>query len=233
MVINDKYEFIFLHIPKTAGTSMTALLRSLEGNNTRQIAKKTKHETYGKLSNKWARRASKAAPGEYRDISNYRVIGFVRNPWERMSSLYRYLVERRPREEIDSIKDFPDFIEQAGNDTAWIHGLHSMRPQIDFFKSSDGHTLVGDFAGHFEHLEEDFLSVSKLLNLPDTSLPIRNASSNAGNDYQAQYSDRMIEIIGSLFREDIETFGYDFRKRPPSRRCSGRLHRCRQINALE
>ena len=33
MIINNKYKFIFVHVPKSAGTSISCTLHELEGNN--------------------------------------------------------------------------------------------------------------------------------------------------------------------------------------------------------
>jgi len=132
MVINDKYRFVFLHVPKTAGSSLTAALGCLPGNNRRWIAKGTKHETLGQLQANWEQRRSGLDRLFRRAVHDYFFFGSVRNPWDRMCSLYRYLREKRPRPEIANVTSFPDFLRRAEQGEEWIVHLHSMRQQIEF-----------------------------------------------------------------------------------------------------
>lgn len=217
MIVNTKYNFIFVHIPKTAGTSITSALAAVPGNNANWTAK-TKHESlsdfYGNVSKRRPifDRITTSQP------ENYFSFGFVRNPWDRMASLYRYLVEKRPRAEIDSVASFKDFLLQAASCESWIRGLHSLRPQIDYF-TLDDNIMKLDFLGHYEYLQEDFSSIVKSIGLA-IGLPERNVSSNRLGDYKIEYDDDMIEIVASLFAEEIAYFGYSFDERYPGKRCS-------------
>lgn len=202
---------------------MMQLFSTLKGNNFRRISKKSKHETLGELHGRWKTRRTLSDILQRRGVGSYFVFGFVRNPWDRMSSLHRYLLEKRPRKEFDTVGSFSDFIEQAEAGVSWVRGLHSMRPQVDFFRSLDDGRIAADFVGHFEHMNEDFLSVTESLELPPFELPHNNRSSNSQIDYRKQYSDQMAEVVAYLFREDIDAFGYVFDQSRPARRCSGRL----------
>jgi hypothetical protein len=216
MVINDAHRFIFVHVPKAAGTSIARVLCQLDGNNPDVVSPVTRHETLGQLLGRWRGTFGESQDGEHR--SAYFVFGFVRNPWERVASLYRYLVERRPRQEIATVSSFRDFIEQAGTGVPWIRGLHSMRTQVDFFRTEPGSHLRADFVGHFESLREDLSSAMTKLRIAGFEVPHENRTSNADRDYRPEFSDRTADIVASLFREDIETFGYDFDRRAPKRR---------------
>src|SRR5262245_57779433 len=111
MVINDQYRFIFVHIPKTAGTSMMAALASLPGNN-RQWLARTKHETLAEFHAGWRQRQSWWGRLRSQSPNGYRTFAFVRNPWARMSSYYRYLKEILKNENVGAIQSFGDFLEQ-------------------------------------------------------------------------------------------------------------------------
>ncbi len=202
---------------------MMQLFSTLKGNNSRWISKKSKHETLGELHCHWKTRRTLSDILQRRAVGKYFVFGFVRNPWDRISSLYRYLLEKRPLKEFETVSSFSDFIDQADAGVSWVRGLHSMRPQVDFLRSHEDGRISADFVGHFEHLDEDFLSVTELLGIAPFHLPHSNRSSNSQVDYRKQYSDRMAEVVESLFREDIDTFGYVFDQSRPARRCSGRL----------
>ena len=197
---------------------MMQLLRGLNGNSVQWVSGTTKHETLYQLFDRM--KSGQQSPDS--DVpASYFTFGFVRNPWERVSSLYRYLNEKRPRPEIASVTSVEDFIEQAGSGVPWIRGLHSMRPQIDFFRRTPTSMPEADFIGHYEHLAEDFSNVARLLGLPAVELPHLNRSSNSRADYRNSYSARSAEIVAHLFQRDIEAFGYSFDQRLPLKRCSG------------
>jgi hypothetical protein len=221
MVINTQSRFIFVHVPKTAGTSVMRQLTQLPGNEIRWLAR-TKHETLGEfLVNAEARcRGGSQSPADLRDYFRF---AFVRNPWDRMASFYRYLVERRPRPEIDTVQSFRDFLHQARDGVGWIRHLHSMRPQLDYFTSPDG-GLEMDFVGHFEHLAEDLGAVGRALEIA-IAVGHENSSSNARLDYRRSYDAAMIETVATRFQGEIDAFGYVFDRAQPGRRCSGPLAR--------
>ena len=221
MVINDKYRFVFFHVPKAAGTSVTHALLALAGNNDRLVAE-TKHETLGQLSAAWRKRRS---PSFKVNLDEYFRFGFVRNPFVRMHSFYTYLKEKRPRPEIESIPSFRHFLQQSCDPISWINGLHSMKPQLDYFTTADRSLEMG-FVGHFEYLHEDLRSIESHLGV---EIPIRhlNRSSSAETDYRESYDQETVEIVSSRFKDDLQEFGYTFESSHPTNRCSGRLCRRR------
>ncbi|WP_415408820.1 sulfotransferase family 2 domain-containing protein [Synechococcus sp. A10-1-5-9] len=220
MVINDNYKFIFVHVPKVAGSSLTHVLRSLPGDN-RFLLAKTKHETLQEFCSMHECRFSGKGKEPSKEISSYFRFGFVRNPWSRMYSLYRYLDESRPRKEIDTIKSFKNFLVLSEAGEKWINKLHSMRSQLDFFVDGNN-TINVDFLGHYEFLKEDFNYVSKLLLLPEyLSLPRKNSSSSSTANYIDFYDDEMISIVQRRFAYEIDLFGYKFNSPFPTNRFSG------------
>ena len=218
MVINDSCKFVFVHIPKAAGTSIAQALRSLPGNNVHWLAG-TKHETLHEFHVNVGARLSEEERRLGKSPIDYFSFAFVRNPWSRMSSLYRYLSEKRPRAEIDAVSSFKEFLVQARDGVEWIRGLHSMRPQVDYLCSPSGTVLI-HFVGHFEFLKDDVDAVSMRLGQP-VLLGRKNESSNSSRDYRLDYDEEMVEIVRALFREDCVRFGYDFETCVPARRCSG------------
>jgi len=214
MIINDKHKFIFIHVPKTAGTSMAAALSQLPGNNKTWISKRTKHETYSELLARLTREVGPAA------LARYTAIAFVRHTWDRISSLYRYLRDDPNRPEISQVRNFADFLHRAAAGERWITGLHSMRQQLEFFS----HPAAADrvFVGHVEHLEEDFSTITSRLGFR-AKLPHKNASSNRVHDYRSNYTDDLVEIVAALFTKEIAAFGYQFDCKLPTKRCSQML----------
>ena len=222
MVINDIHKFLFVHIPKAAGTSIMSALSAIEGNNKCLLAK-TKHETLEEFGKNIRKRSNLGEDFQPDILDEYFTFGFVRNPWDRMHSFYRYLVVRRPRKEIDGISNFKDFLLSADNGVDWIQGLHSMRPQLDFIINSKRGISI-DFLGHYEYLLEDFNDVISNFNLGNSiSLPSENTSGSSSIDFKSVYDDEMIEIVRRRFSADIDFFGYSFDSRFPINRVSKSL----------
>lgn len=224
MVVNTAHRFIFVHVPKAAGTSLAAALAGLAGNHTGWLAP-TKHETLGAFLAAIPHRITPRDRELGLDPRSYSCCGFVRNPWDRLSSLYRYLVEQRPRPEIDGVDSFKHFLMLARDRSPWVTGLHSLRQQIDFLSHPDG-VLEVAFLGHFEHLPEDTLRLGRRIGAP-LLLPHINRSSNSDIDYRRCYDPEMIAVVEALFADDIRHFGYGFETAAPSRRISGPLHTLR------
>lgn len=221
MVINDKRRFIFIHVPKSAGTSMMQALVRLPGNNRRWCAA-SNHEPIKDFLANWPRRRSLLDRILQRSPAGYATCAFVRNPWDRLASLYRYLIEKKQRKPgVSDLRSFADFLDQAARGVAWINGLHSFRNQVDFFQDEQGRIAI-DFVGHYEHLAEDVGLLSDRLGIP-IRLPHVNRSSNAGRDYRHDYTDRLVEFVQDRFKRDIVQFGYEFDQPRPRLRCSGSL----------
>jgi len=217
MVINDKYKFIFFHVPKAAGTSVMHALQSLEGNNNRLLAK-TKHETLSEFSVSWRKRRGVFIN---QNPEKYFRFAFVRNPWVRMYSFYTYLKEMRPRHEIDSINSFQHFLLQSCDSQSWVNELRSMKPQLDYFMTMDG-AFDMDFVGHFEFLQEDLKCIGQDIGV-DIKIHHLNRTNKVISDYRECYDQEMIKIVSLRFQKDIETFGYTFEEPNPTRRFSGQL----------
>jgi hypothetical protein len=223
MVVNDKYRFIFIHVPKSAGTSMMRALSGLTGNNRRWCAV-SNHEPIRDFLSHWPQRRNLLDRLLQRSPTEYATCAFVRNPWDRLASLYRYLKEKKQRKPgVSGLESFADFLGQAANGVAWINRLHSFRNQIDFFEDETGCAAI-DFVGHYEHLTDDVGLLSDQLGIT-IHLPHVNRSSNSGNDYRRDYSDRLVEFVYDRFKRDIDAFGYEFDQPLPRLRCSGSLRR--------
>lgn len=220
MVINTKLKFVFVHIPKAAGTSVMNTLKPLDGDNHRWLAK-TKYETLAELHSNIKSRRSVLDKFTGRCPRAFFTFGFVRNPWDRMASFYRFLTERRPRSEIDTVSNFADFLTQARDGVEWIQTLYSMKSQLDYFTFEHNRMQLG-FLGHYEYLEDDFNSITQTLRCP-VQLPHFNQSSNSANDYRTSYDDDTIELVADLFAEEISFFGYEFANPRPKRRLSCKI----------
>jgi hypothetical protein len=106
---------------------------------------------------------------------------------------------------VDSKKlpyDFHDFIRQHEKYLS-ILGLN--------YNQSD---FIGDemnFIGRFENLHTDYLTICKTIGITSRKPLEHTRQSMRERNYRLVYDDEMIDIVGSIFRRDIEKFNYTFK----------------------
>jgi hypothetical protein len=151
-MISHSHRCIFVKVPKTAGTSVAVALGC-----------EHVHRPHRNIVE--IREVLESDVRLARCTDEYFKFGFVRNPWDRVVSLYC----RREGQLIGqrmSFDAFVDWIEYA-SDTCVHPSRH--RYQIDWFRDDKGDIAV-DFIGKFENLESDFRYVCRHLDT-DAQLP--------------------------------------------------------------
>lgn len=141
-----------------------------------------------------------------RTFQSYFKFGFVRNPWDRVVSLYNRKENREQRHHM-GFDEFVNWI-QLSSDTCVHPTPH--RYQLDWFKDGSG-KVVADFIGKFEHIEKDWAYVAQQLNISEP-LPHENSNEENKKHYTEYYTDNTRRIIAEKFKEDIEYFKYNFGK---------------------
>jgi hypothetical protein len=195
VIVSTRHKFIFVHIPKTAGSSITSALKPYGKDN--KLAKATtKHET---LPEFFAR--NHVAPNQFFKF------GFVRNPWCRVVSFYFYLRKRAYKiPEINGVDDFTAFLRILDQDAPWLKKKHSVRPQSDFI-FQDG-KLIADFVGRYEKLDEDYATACAKIGIHMPSLDRINRSEHT--HYARYYNDWGRDFIAERYKRDIANLGYAF-----------------------
>jgi hypothetical protein len=213
-VISHQYKCIFVEVPKTGSTSVRAILRAAwkpPHLNLWQI--KNQMENYwtriGGTRNRILEMLYLTLPEQRRieigrrQFEAYFKFGFVRNPWDRVVSLYERNEGLQLKDKM-SFEQFVDWIQYSSS--TCIHPCPH-RYQLDWFVDPHGN-LLADFIGRFERLEEDWTFVAQKLGVTQ-QLPHRGANPRARH-YTEYYDARTREVIANKFRIDIERFGYEF-----------------------
>lgn len=189
----DEHQCIFVHIPKAAGISVAESL-------------------FGYLPYHYTTVDYRTIYGS-RTFRRYFKFAFVRNPWDRLFSAYRFLVaggwnesDRRWAEEnVVRFRDFSEFVE------LWLtpetaQSMVHLRPQWRFICNSRREIEL-NYLGYFETIQQDFVHICMRLGIVAT-LQHRNASTKA--DYRQVYSLKARRIVEEVYAEDIRLFGYRF-----------------------
>jgi hypothetical protein len=212
-VISHQHKCIFVQVPKTGSTSIRAILGKAISPHLNLWEIKTLMERYwlvrGGRKDRLLEGLYLTLPKKKRmelgreQFNSYFKFGFVRNPWDRVISLY----ERKEALELRNRMSFEEFVDWIQYSSATCVHSSPHRYQLDWFVDPNG-TVLADFIGRFERLEEDWKIVAKKLGL-DEALP-HSRSNPRARHYTEYYSNRTRAIIGEKFKIDIEHFGYQF-----------------------
>lgn len=195
--------YIFIHVPKSAGQSVTSRLGGL----------------------------TKSVPGhaplfylpEETRKSRF-AFGFVRNPWARMVSVYAFMCNKPVRRNEDP--EYQKAMRRMGFETwlmedaffAYDDRLWKTDDLAPSQRRSQMFWVDGcEFIGKVETLDADFAHVAESIGLKPRwrerfgqtrGVPHKNKSQH--KDYRSYYSDDAAAFVARHFAPEIERFGYGF-----------------------
>lgn len=192
----DKTQSIFIHIPKAAGISIS---KELYGN---YAGGHTSLAEYSYIFNEY-------------DFNRYFKFAFVRNPWDRLWSAYRFLRQGGFNEKdaqwfnlnLAMYEDFESFVMQWLNSDNIKNYIH-FQSQISLLSLPKSKKIPLNYLGFYENLEEDFYYIAKKIK-PNVNLQHLNKTQD-NNNFIDVYTSKMIERVAQVYREDIDRFNYSF-----------------------
>lgn len=224
MIISNTHKFIFIHVPKCAGSTTADILSpytqwndielgvSTYGENTQQHYR----ERFGLWKHSSAMDIQQTVGDDV--FSTYFKFAFVRNPLFRIISFYNFIQKLRSKAspkmlvEIDAwpisdalaeTQSFPEFIRHPGIQEPPMHKLltdcSQVRPQI----------LV-DFVGRVENFDDDIAFIFNQIGLPAVrQMKKRNASQKTIQKLSDYYSSKDdLLVIYDKYRSDFDILGY-------------------------
>ena len=199
-MIKDNY--IFVHIPKTAGSSLE---HRLGGFPDEKYYTTYDHNRGIPLQHLTASEIKKEL-GKTKFDEKYKFT-IIRNPFSKCISEYFWWI----RFHTNHIS-FKDWVVKEHSD---LLNIPQKRPilqkhnieQYKFIYDTDNNILV-DFVGRFENLQEDFNIICDKIGIPQQELPHQNKSKH--KHYTEYYDDETRSIVAERYAKDIEYFGYDF-----------------------
>ena len=216
MLLSPRYRFLFIHIPKTGGTSIRAALRYYKWTDPYRIPL----FLLSRLSHLSGHRLACKLPRHAKAITAYEMLprpffdglfkfAFVRNPWDLQVSSYHHLRRERPHL-LEGVDDFDKFIRLKLDPERKpvYHFDVTIECQTDYLVDLKGNLIV-DFVGRYERLEEDFHTACKRIGITGPALPHKRKALKR-HPYQRYYNAETAEMIAHHFKKDIELFGYRF-----------------------
>lgn len=213
MYLSLSHRFLFVHVPKAAGTSISRALKEVTLPRNRNPLQRVishapivqdpehvylrQHDTAA-----WAR--VKLGAARFNSLRRYAVI---RNPYDMAVSYYRFY-QKEPRLQFlpgRAHSEFPGFV-------AGMMRYGRKYEQCHWIEDQDHRLLVPGLL-FFERLNEDFQAFTEEVGLSDVSLGVENVSGRG--DYRAYYDDEVREMVETVFARDLRRFGYDFHSGHP------------------
>ncbi len=233
-------EMLYIHIPKTGGTSIKEVLK-----NTNLITENSEvikrhplfHKNHLPVMNFKMSNAERfrGILGTERWAAAWKV-AFVRNPWDRYVSNWKWLTRKEklyPRKGwqargwkgSDGQVSFDNFVKQIAQCYIEIDRLHGyqhdkwhIRNQVDHIVDDQNNIMV-DYVARYENIDEEFSLICKKAGL-NLTLPHLNHTGHYSGEpkehepkrvhYSSYYTPELVEIVRGRCRTDIEAFGYEY-----------------------
>jgi len=211
---------IWIRQPKTAGTSLKWSLlygdRPVEDKirNYPNLFNKVKEGVYltTKPSNSKIVMIETNRPYESKAVDDFREkysdffasawkFTFVRNPWDKYVSAWRYLKSTRNLPFEDIVRNPPS---KEGSEEDYNH---MTRSQLYVIQDDEGNFLVDEIF-KVEEMPKAILKISKKTGVPISWIP--RLRSTIHEHYRKYYTKETKEIIAHRYQKEIELFGYTY-----------------------
>ena len=209
MLISDSKKFIFVHISKTAGTSIRAALQpyaiqSPQGKLHSFLRRFDLPKDYHQF--KFSKHAHLTAAEKKLPINVYQEFfkfAVVRNTWGRLVSSYHsdYGLKsgRNPTKNYKAPIDFYDYLKkQRKRQNFQLERITNLAGELDL-----------DFMLRFEQLHDDIQLLAEKLEIK-VELPHQNYSFRKHSNYQDYYDERSRNYVAEFWAQEIELLGYEF-----------------------
>lgn len=187
--------FYFVHIPKTAGTSMLSAL----GADPLPYTHCPAHIIHAKH------------PEAAKSLFFFTV---VRDPFDRFASSFEYITKRSDwpaqrafADDVIGDMSFAAFCAKIARERVFrnlIMGYEFFFPQ-SYFTHHKGRSLIQDHL-RFEHLAEEYEVKIQGRFAQTSALP--SLRDHGGGNYKAMYEDESADLVRRLYAQDFELFGY-------------------------
>ena len=190
----DKKSSFIIHIPKTAGTSVTKSIYGTDANYT--------HYNWEDL---------KIVLKE--NFYNYFSFTIVRNPWDRCLSAYEFLRLGGDNEKdrlfyeknMSAFQTFEEFVKIGLSKKKIYNWVHFM-PQSNFIFSKNDKCMV-DYILRFENISNDYDFIKNKLG---GSKLLKYKVNRTNHNYQKFYDNDMKNIVSDRYYRDIKLLKYKF-----------------------
>lgn len=216
MPVSHSHKTIFVHIPKTAGTSIEAVL-GMHGDKHdigvvpyfNQVL--DREHLYGRQMQHMTAEAIRTVLNNDTLFDSYFKFTVVRNPWDRLVSALAWTDQKWVRGEELTVSGFDSQVRQLHSllvtaRTEPVQLPHFLYPQSLYIFDAARRPLV-NFIGRYENLAADWRVICDKLGV-NVELPARMKSHH--RDYREYYSPETRQRVADMYALDISLFQYEF-----------------------
>lgn len=218
MIISHGRRYIFVHIPKTGGTSLALALEDrakaddiLIGDTPKAKRRKRRLKDVQTAGRLWKHSTLRDIIGlvSTEELDQLFVFTLVRNPWDRMVSYYHWLQVQsfsHPSVKLAQSLPFEEFLNHPQTRAAFAaesYGQYVQGP--DGQEHCNLFIKLEDFSADAKPLESH---LGFALTLPKVN------QSDRKRDYRRYYSDESARVVYQLCESEIMRFGYRFDNTP-------------------
>ncbi|MDD9922672.1 MAG: sulfotransferase family 2 domain-containing protein [Boseongicola sp.] len=215
MIISPGRKYIFVHIPKTGGTSLALALEArakaddiLIGDTPKARRRRNRLKELSTPGRLWKHSRISDIQGlaQAEPLDDFFVFTLVRNPWDRIFSLFHWLREQsfdHPSVAIAKGRDFPDFVSAPEMREAFENDAVA-----NYVTDNRGQWRC-DLCLRLENLSHDINILEERLELKLPPLSHENPS-NRPAEYRDAFDKSTTDLVAHWFADDIKRFGYEF-----------------------
>jgi len=219
-MISHDPKFIFVHIPRTGGSSIEKGLKRV---GKKRFPNDIFPESYSQHLT--AQQFQSWLLEEYKSYYSFTV---VRNPWDRTVSTYLSLVlgnkriRRSNLSQEEIVEGFYEWVWEAYAEDKYPYSManpsapeelirNSIRPCYDWIADEEGIFLVNEIY-RFEKLEIAFDRMVEIIGCPRVDPLPHVQVSRDRKPYTEYYKKESRQLVEHVFAKDVEIFGYKFKE---------------------
>lgn len=199
MPISNKHKLCFVHIPKTAGTSVEKVLNM---NQSDSLFAHAKHKLYSVTpQHLHLAEICKEMPV----AETYDIFTIVRNPYDRLVSEYKHFKKNWWAREFHDVSNFDDFVYKTLNlspEERIFKFDNHLEPQVNFLNRSDLQVEIF----RFEDLSPLEAWLSEKIS---TQVILPHERKTQSTDYRDFYTSKHLrDFVSEFYNKDFQAFSY-------------------------
>ncbi len=216
MIISEQYKFIFVHIPKTAGISVTDAFGKYASSRRRTIWRSFSrrlpfkegpakahfqiHEPANKMISKLTRPV----------FDRYLSFSVVRNPFDHAVSHFEYMKQFRIRSIASKLSgmDFHEYLAYRTRRPFWNDTIFARMPDQSYYLTDASGALAVKRLIRFENLGEELEALSRELSLPNFQLRHVNKTKAERRPMEQYYNNETEDLVRMIYQRDFDLLGY-------------------------
>lgn len=214
MIISRGRRYIFVHAPKTGGTSLTLALEDrakkddiLISDTPKGMRRRKRLDGVTTAGRLWKHSTLANVEGliTLDEIRSSFVFTLIRNPWDRLVSYYHWAREQTFLHWSVTLAQQSPFETFALDER--IGAMFRKRPPSHYVMAADGREYCNLFI-RLEHFRDDAAALEAHLGFA-VDMPVENTSDRP-RDYRPFYTDSLAQHVAGMFPEEVTRFGYLF-----------------------